>query len=271
MKRTHMKSQKELHLNRDILAMVSGPAQTAAQLLIKDEEVKHLQDYANVVSIKRLGYNDHGPVHMRKVAIISLTMAGLLRKARISLSLEQEGIGTYEDGTVAILLASFLHDIGMTIGRDGHEKNTAMLAMPILTRILAGVYPGTPAKQIVVRSLAIESMLGHMATQKIHSIEAGIVVIADGCDMEQGRARIPMLLATESRVGDIHKYSASAIEKVSIGPGDKKPIRITVVMNDSVGFFQIEEVLFTKINSSTIKPYIELYAGIAGSTMKCYL
>ena len=32
-------------------------------------------------------------------------------------------------------------------------------------------------------------------------------------------------------------------------------------MSESVGFFQVEEVLITKINSSPIKDYIELYAG----------
>ena len=266
-----MKSPKELQVNRDIQRLVRGAAATAAHLVINDEETKHLQDYANVVSIKRLGFNDHGPVHMRKVAVNALAMAELLRKAGIPLSLEQEGIGTYEDSTVALLLASFLHDIGMTVGRDNHEKHTAMIAMPILTRLLGRIYPDSPGKQVVVRSLALEGMLGHMATQTVHSLEAGIVLIADGCDMEQGRARIPMLIATESRVGDIHRYSSSAIEKVVVGKGEHKPIRITVTMKDSVGFFQIEEVLFRKINASTVKPYIELYAGVTGHSVKHYL
>jgi metal-dependent HD superfamily phosphatase/phosphodiesterase len=49
------------------------------------------------------------------------------------------------------------------------------------------------------------------------------------------------------------------------------PIRITVQMKATVGFFQVEEVLIGKINSSPVKPFIELYAGIIGKKMKCYL
>jgi metal-dependent HD superfamily phosphatase/phosphodiesterase len=79
------------------------------------------------------------------------------------------------------------------------------------------------------------------------------------------------MIATESRVGDIHKYSASAIEQVTIDKGEKRPIRISVQMKATVGFFQVEEVLINKINSSPVKPYIELYAGVIGKKMKCYL
>ncbi len=102
-------------------------------------------------------------------------------------------------------------------------------------------------------------------------MEAGLVLIADGCDMEKGRARIPMILHTASKVGDIHKYSASSIEKVRIEKGEKRPIKITVEMKASVGFFQVEEILIRKIESSPMKRYVELYAGVIGREMKCYL
>ena len=35
--------------------------------LINDTEIQAVQDFANKVSITRLGFNDHGPVHMRTV------------------------------------------------------------------------------------------------------------------------------------------------------------------------------------------------------------
>jgi len=72
-------------------------------------------------------------------------------------------------------------------------------------------------------------------------------------------------------VGEIHKYSASSIERVTIEKGEKRPIKIIVEMTASVGFFQVEEVLIRKIISSTIKPLIELYAGVMGQEMKHYL
>ena len=125
--------------------------------------------------------------------------------------------------------------------------------------------------QCVKRSVAIEGIVGHMASRRIHSIEAGVILVADGCDMERGRARIPLVLNTDPRVGDIHKYSANSIEHVRIEAGKHKPVRISVEMSTDVGFFQIEEVLLPKVNMSPAKQYIELYAGTTGQEPKKYL
>jgi metal-dependent HD superfamily phosphatase/phosphodiesterase len=110
-----------------------------------------------------------------------------------------------------------------------------------------------------------------MAMIKVHSLEAGLILVADGCDMEKGRARIPMLINAEARVGDIHKYSSSAVDRITIGPGTEKPIGIEIEMSQSVGFFQIEEVLFPKLNMSPAKPYIELTAAVIDEEPKRYL
>jgi metal-dependent HD superfamily phosphatase/phosphodiesterase len=266
-----MKSPKQLSLEKKIVTMLSGKALQAAELLISDKEIGYMQDYANTVSIKRLHYNDHGPVHMRKVVLNSLMLLHLLNQAGIKFSLEKEEIGTYEDSKVAVLIASFLHDVGMTIGRENHEQMGVVLAVPIIERLLSTIYTNDARKRVILRSLITESIIGHMGTQKIHSLEAGIILVADGCDMEQGRARIPMMIGTESKVGDIHKYSSSAVQTVKIEKGDKKPIKITVEMKESVGFYQVEEILLKKIDASPVKSFIELYAGVSGENMKCYL
>ena len=266
-----MKSKKEEVLDDLLLNMLSGTPLKAAEILVKDKEIHDLQEYANVVSIKRLNFNDHGPVHMRTVAINAVKMADLLNEAGIKLNLEAEDIGSFEDSKTAIVIASFIHDIGMTIGRENHEKNAIILAYPILNRILQKLYPNNSRKIVIMRSLITECIVGHMGTQKIHSLEAGTILVADGCDMEKGRARIPMMINTQSRVGDIHKYSASEIRRVYIENGDEKPIKIRVEMNESVGFFQVEEVLLGKINFSPVKPYIELYACVIEREPKKYL
>jgi len=266
-----MKSPKQTALEGEILSRTKGVVRKAAELLLNDAEIQHLQEYANTVSIKRLGYNDHGPVHMRTVVSNALLMADLLHEAGVPLSLEKEECGSHEDSLIALCAAGMLHDIGMSVGRDDHEHSSITLALPILERILGALYPNALDRRVVVRSLIIECIVGHMATQKIHSMEAGLLLIADGSDMEKGRARIPMLLNAQSRVGDIHKYSAASIERVTIGKGERKPIRITIEMKATVGFFQVEEVLFRKINGSPVKPHVELYAGVIGKKMKCYL
>jgi len=261
---------KKLHSAISSLEL-SGRAAKAADLLLADPEIHAMQEYANTVSIKRLGYNDHGPVHMRTVALNAVTMMGLLRKAGIRTSLEAEEAGDFEDSLIAVLLASFLHDLGMTIGRQDHELHSAYLAYPILDRLLREVYPESVQRLVVARSLAIEGIIGHMAGRKIHSLEAGVILVADGCDMQKGRARIPMSLHSEPRVGDIHKYSANSIEDVRLSAGAEQPIRIDVSMSSEVGFFQVEEVLLGKIASSTVKKHIELYAAVMEGEPRRYL
>ena len=65
-----MKSPKETALEEKVLRQLAGHpfSEELARVLFADEETQHIQEYANVVSIRRLGFNDHGPVHMRQVA-----------------------------------------------------------------------------------------------------------------------------------------------------------------------------------------------------------
>ncbi|MCX7024122.1 MAG: HD domain-containing protein [Spirochaetes bacterium] len=266
-----MKSGKESSLDRRLVAGLTGKVREAAELLIGDEEVQALQEYANVVAIRRLNYNDHGPVHMRKVAINALAMADMLAAGSVRMSLESDEAGSFEDSKTAVLMAAFMHDIGMSLGRQNHEIAGVILAAPIVTRLLESLYPGEISRRVILRSLVLEGIQGHMATQRIHSVEAGLILIADGCDMEKGRSRIPMMLSTEPRAGDIHQYSAAAVERVVIGKGERHPIRISVEMSESVGFFQVEEVLLQKVNMSPAKPYIELYAWVTGEEPRKYV
>jgi uncharacterized protein len=130
------RSPKEASLERRILRLCPESLRGLVSEVCADPEIHHYQEYANTVSIKRLGFNDHGPVHMRKVTENALTMAGLLHDAGVQMSLEREGAGTYTDSLTAIFLAAFLHDIGMGVTREDHENYSALLAQPILKRIL---------------------------------------------------------------------------------------------------------------------------------------
>ena len=268
-----MKSIKEVSIETKILTRLEN-SQTCLKLvnyLFADEELQEMQEYANNVSIRRLGYNDHGPVHMRQVAGNAIKMLNILQDAGIQTSLEREEIGTFEDSMCAVIIAGLMHDLGMMIGRQGHEEMSVILAQPLMERTLQHVLPDDLHRRVIIKSLATEAIIGHMSSRKIHSIEAGIILIADGCDMTKGRARIPLSINTTPKVGDIHKYSANAINRIGIHHGDRKPIKIDVEMSAEVGFFQIEEVLISKIDSSPAKEYVELYAGVEGEERKCYL
>lgn len=245
---------------------------TLLELLIKDEEIQEMQDFANNVAITRLGFNDHGPVHMRTVCYNALKMMSILHTAGVRTNLEKEGPGCYEDSILAVMTASFLHDIGMTVSRQDHELYSGIIAFSVVDRILKEIFPKPDdiRRRVIIRSMALEGIIGHMGTHRIHSLEAGLILIADGCDMTKGRARIPLEINTKPMVGDIHKYSANAIERVHITKGEERPVKIEVNMSSEVGFFQVEEVLLQKIVSSPARDFVELYAGVEGSEMKRY-
>ncbi len=279
-----MKSAKEISMEKKILDRLEELVNSTeekdylpykvAHHLMNDKEVEAIQNYANSVSIVRLGFNDHGPVHMRTVCYNALKMLSILHSKGMKTSLEAEGNGTFCDSVTAIVFSSFCHDFGMSIGRQDHELYSVFLALPVIERILNELIPGEEnlSRRVVIRSLAVEGIAGHMGTRKIHSVEAGLILIADGCDMTKGRARIPMELNKDQpKVGDIHKYSANSIEKVEISQGEEKPIRIKVEMSSDAGFFQIEEVLLQKINCSPAKHLVELFAGVSGQELKKYL
>jgi len=243
------------------------------ETLLHDPEVESIQDYANNVSITRMGLNDHGPVHMKIVCCNALRILSLLRAAGVQTSLEKEGAGTFVDSVSGVIIAALLHDCGMTISRKGHELYSGIIAYSLINDLVRRVLPGeeNTMRRTVIRSIAMEGIMGHMATHPIHSIEAGIILVADGCDMTKGRARIPLELTSKPAEGDIHKYSANSIEKVHLYPGSDRPVKIEITMRSEVGFFQVEEVLIPKLQSSPVKQYIELYAGVDGEELKRYL
>jgi len=260
-----------MNIEKQLLKRLSGLPLSAAALLCADPELRALQEYANTVSITRLNFNDHGPVHMRVVALNAMQIFDLLEKRGIEFNLVRENVGNNEMSRIAVLCAALMHDIGMSVGRSNHEHTALLFAVPILDRILKKLYPNDLSRRVIIRSLAIEGIVGHMAHQQVHSLEAGVVLVSDGLDMKKGRSRIPMLISPGAKVGDIHQYSSAAIDDVRIEKGEEKPVRIFITMSESVGFFQVESVLIPKIEASSIKPYLELYATVKGEKPKQYL
>ncbi len=262
---------RKTELEQDILEVLTDGSRMAAERGFRDDGILALQDYANTVSIKRLGMNDHGPVHMRISALNSLKMLDLLGKAGVATSLGSESGLSLDHSRTAVFLGAFLHDIGMAMGRESHEEYSLLLAKPIIEGILLDVFPDSLRSRTAVLATALEGIAGHMATRRISSIEAGLVLVGDGCDMEHGRSRAPSRLFPGPQVGDIHQYSAAAVERVDIVPGSARPIRIGITLRENAGFFQVENVLFPKINISPVKPYIELFAGLGDKAPLQYL
>lgn len=275
------KSPKEIHVEEKISRIVRSIVDTHTDgddlplrlwnIMQHDEGIKAIHDYANTVSISRIGLNDHGPVHMKTVCYNALKMLNILHDAKVATSLERESVGSFADSVSAVMIAALLHDAGMTIARKGHEMYSGIVTYNIIKEILLNVLPDDVKRRTIIQSVAMEGIIGHMATNPIHSVEAGLILIADGCDMTKGRARIPLEIPTKPAEGDIHKYSANSIEKVRIHHGVERPIKIDVHMRSEVGLFQVEEVLIPKIQLSPAKHLIELFAAVENEDVKQYI
>ncbi len=264
-------TSKQRELDELLLNESEGRVHELLSGLLKDREAHALQSYGNVVSIRRLGFNDHGPVHARIVTYHSLRILRLLRDRDLKPSLEYEGVGTYEDAQVAVALGAFLHDVGMSVRRENHEWHSIQLSDPIIFRYLRELYGEDNPLIYAIRSTVHEAIVGHMANARIHSFEAGAVLIGDGTDLARGRARIPQLMNNDPTVGDMHRYSASAVEDVQITEGDQKPIRLTVMMENVTGLYQVEEILMTKVKASPLMKHFEVWAIVADDEPRIYL
>ena len=227
-----------------------------------DDELYTLWQVNNVNAVQRLGMNDHGPVHVQIVTNIALRLLRLLVDRSVTPSVVKGHNLTIEDAEVIVVLASLLHDIGMSIHRVDHELYSLFLARPKLRELLEGIYD-LPTLTILTSEI-LHAIISHRAGGLPLTLEAGVVRVADALDMAQGRSRIPF----QAGKVDIHSVSATAIEQVIIEQGELKPIRIVVRMNNSAGIFQLDELLKDKLEGSGLEPYVEVEATVEGESEK---
>jgi metal-dependent HD superfamily phosphatase/phosphodiesterase len=215
---------------------------------------------ANVTAIERLGMSDHGPVHVKIVMNLAVRLLRLLMEGGV----EPAVTGTFglpgEDAEVVVALAALLHDLGMSIHRADHESYSLFLANDFLRELLPGLYE--PRTASILRSEVLHAIIGHRSGGDPLTPEAGVVRIADALDMAKGRSRIPF----EAGSMGIHSVSAQAVDEVQLGPGEKKPVRITIQLANSAGIFQLDELFRNKLKGSGLEPYIELEAFLEGET-----
>lgn len=233
------------------------------RLLENDGEVQSYLRMANVMAVKRLMYNDHGPVHARIVAGSALEIFRLVSEA-VEPSCVANGVGDYENAKIIVLCGAYLHDIGNAIHRDRHEQNGLVLAAPILERVLSRVYPYDAELVYRLKSEALHTIYASDDKVPCLSVEAGVVTVADGTDLAEGRSREPY----KGGKNDIHSVSALAIKRVNIGKGEQKPVKILVEMANPAGIFQIQEVLGKKLESSGLKDLVEVSAVMGGEEVK---
>jgi metal-dependent HD superfamily phosphatase/phosphodiesterase len=233
----------------------------ALDIVNHDEEVKTLWRVINVNAIDRLGVSDHGPVHFQIVANIALRLTRILIKHEVKMSIVKDYGLTNKHAELTVLLASLLHDLGMSISREQHEEFSLFLANDILHKTLEFL---TVEERTIVTSEILHAIIAHRSGGDPYTIEAGIVRVADALDMSEGRTRIPY----EAGNVDIYSISAAAIDNVEITEGQEKPIQINVRMNNSAGLFQVDELLKRKLMGSGIEAYVKVRAIVEGEREK---
>ena len=225
-----------------------------------DQELFQIWKCANVNAVDRSGISDHGEIHIRIVANAALKIIRLLIKEGVEPSVVTHHGLTSEDAEVIVVLAACLHDTGISVHRDHHERYSLFISFRKARELLTDIYD-EPELTIMV-SETLHAVIAHDAKEKCLTIEAGVLKVSDAIDMTQGRSRIPF----EAGQVNIHSVSAQAVDDVNIKKGDKKPVCIEVKLANSAGIFQVDELLRNKLLNSPIKPFVEVTATIDGET-----
>jgi metal-dependent HD superfamily phosphatase/phosphodiesterase len=217
-----------------------------------DIELATLWRCSNVMAVDRQKLNDHGPIHVKIVANRALKILRMLVSKGVTPSVVNDYKMDIHDAEVIVVLASVLHDLGLSVVRDRHEVYSVPLARDILRRCLPLVYKEEYIT--IMLSEILHAVLTHHEPSYPYSLEAGVVKVADALDMEKGRARIPY----EDGSMNIHSISAFAIEKVDILDGEEKPVIIQIRMDNPAGVFQVDNLLGAKIKGSGLENYIKV-------------
>jgi uncharacterized protein len=162
-----------------------------------------------------------------------------------------------------VTLAALFHDLGISIHRNDHEAYSLFIATDLLKEILPQLYP-EPALAAVMRSEVLHAIIGHRSDGRPLTLEAGVVRIADALDMAKGRSRIPFEAGSMS----IHSISAAAVEGITLGAGEGRPVRVDIELNNSAGIFQLDQLLREKLTGSGLEPHLEVVTHLAGEEEK---
>ena len=252
--------QRENIRVRELLASESR-ALEMYQYLTGSPKVQSYLRSANRMAVSRLGYTDHGIIHAEVATWNALSIFDILDET-FRPNVVAEGIGDTDDARLVVLASTYLHDIGMVVHRNEHYQASINLAISILESKLMDIYTD-PAKATDILSFILHGIYAHDDDTQCLTLEAGITKLGDGCDMTKGRTKVPF---QKGKV-DIHSISALAISNVILEPGEDKPLRITVAMDNPAGVFQVQAVLEKKISTSGLQDSVDIEVLVNGERL----
>lgn len=219
-----------------------------------DPEIEAYLDAQNVMAVTRKGYNDHGPKHIEIVRNRALSLYELLKRADVPFNGAADQGLEEADEAVIVALAATLHDIGHVVHRDDHTYYSIPLAADVLDRILPEFYDTADA--VRMKGEVLHAILCHHTPETPLTMEAGVIRVADGLDMEQGRSRMPY----EKGGRGINTISSQAIREVSLSEGDGYPVLVEIEMVDAAGVYQVDSLLKAKLDESGLEDHLRIVA-----------
>jgi len=238
-----------LENNKKLEKLISG--------IKKHKVLNTLLRMSNINAIDRMGFNDHGPVHVKITANLALRILRILEKRKIAPNIVKNYGMSKEDAEVIVVTGAALHDIGMAVHRQEHETLSTIFAPPIIDNLLSPIYK-KEEERTIIKYEALQTIYSHEPSRVPLTIEGGVVKVADALDMEKGRARIPY----EAGQISIHSVSALAIESVQISEDKERPVKISILMSNPAGVFQVDNLLQEKIRTSGIEEMLKIEAKI---------
>jgi hypothetical protein len=224
--------------------------------LVNDPEVTAYLEAQNVNAVVRKGYNDHGPKHVSIVRDRALRLYDLLKRGGVEFDgARQQGLAE-ADEPVVVALAATLHDIGHVVHRDHHTYYSIPLAADLLDRFLEESDHYDVAAAVRIKAEVLHAILCHHTEEQPLTLEAGVVRVADGLDMERGRSRIPY----EKGGRGINTLSSQAIRDVTLKPGDGTPVLVEIEMVNAAGVYQVDGLLKEKLRDSGLDDYVRIVA-----------
>jgi metal-dependent HD superfamily phosphatase/phosphodiesterase len=222
--------------------------------LLEDPELEAYLKAQNVNAVTRKGYNDHGSKHIEIVRNRALRLYELLKAGDVEFNGASDQGLDEADEPVIIALAATLHDIGHIVHRHNHAYYSIPLASDFLDRFLEPFYD--ISERVRVKAEVLHAILCHHTEETPLTREAGVIRVSDALDMEHGRSRIPY----EEGGRGINTLSSQAIRRVSLEPGNGKPVMVEIEMINAAGVYQVDNLLKSKLHESTLEDVVRIVA-----------
>jgi len=231
-----------------------GRVNEVLSVVDEDEEITAYLEAQNVNPVDRMQYNDHGTKHIEIVRHSALCLYELLKRGGVEFNgARQQGLDE-ADEPVIVALAAVLHDIGHVVHRESHPYYSVPLAADLLDRLLPRFYD--TAAMVRMKGEILHAILCHQTEEHPLTLEAGVVRVADGLDMERGRSRVPY----EQGGRGINTVSSQSIERVRLLEGEQRPVLVEIAMTSAAGVYQVDNLLGAKVEHSGLDDHLRVVA-----------